>query len=537
MKRTVGIILSLLFVIALAAGCNKAEQIADSTLNESDSGTNVYVEKFKPDAVIAEVNGVKLLAGDVIPNYADIVDSYLSEETGDDETGTTEKAEKSVEMSSEQKEQFADEIWQYISDAISNEVKMQKAKELGYDKFSAEDDANVKEQMKQMDESLDMMAQEYKQMGSDEGKQISDEEAKAEALAEFLSTIGMDSIEQYEASVRSDMAVMKMMDDLSSKGVNISDADLTASYNEKLAAQKENPMPYDDITVYYPGKTRKVLAIITQTSDEEDMELQNLSMSGSEEYDKRYEAIMKEKRTLIENAKKMLDDGKKFEDVMLDKSIIGERDEAYLAWIREGQVFLNPEDQKRADEKNEQLYNETTGDDGDIVLEEDGAADEGDVVIEGADAADEETPTIGEAETPASTNVPKGAPAITAETTPAPDAAEPATGNQSASPSEDEVLDVEVEPADTETLNDAVFKLKNVGDVSDIIDHDSGYVIFKYIEETPGGDVPIDQVKNYLKDELMSLKQGEYQDQLLEQWKKEMQDAGKIKVYAEVAGI
>ena len=79
----------------------------------------------------------------------------------------------------------------------------------------------------------------------------------------------------------------------------------------------------------------------------------------------------------------------------------------------------------------------------------------------------------------------------------------------------------------TPEFTEGVFSLENVGDFTEPIATDFGYHIIKYVEALPEGAVPLDEVKDEIKDNLLSAKQDELYSTQLTEWNDEM----KIKIY------
>ena len=76
-------------------------------------------------------------------------------------------------------------------------------------------------------------------------------------------------------------------------------------------------------------------------------------------------------------------------------------------------------------------------------------------------------------------------------------------------------------------FTEGVFSLENAGDFTEPIATDFGYHIIKYVEALPEGAVPLDEVKDEIKDNLLSAKQNELYSTQLNEWNDEM----KIKIY------
>jgi parvulin-like peptidyl-prolyl isomerase len=76
-------------------------------------------------------------------------------------------------------------------------------------------------------------------------------------------------------------------------------------------------------------------------------------------------------------------------------------------------------------------------------------------------------------------------------------------------------------------FTEGVFSLENVGDFTEPVASDFGYHIIKYVEALPEGAVPLDEVKDEIKDNLLTAKQDELYSTQLTEWNDEM----KIKIY------
>ena len=76
-------------------------------------------------------------------------------------------------------------------------------------------------------------------------------------------------------------------------------------------------------------------------------------------------------------------------------------------------------------------------------------------------------------------------------------------------------------------FTDGVYSLENVGDITQPISSDFGYHIILYAEAVPEGAVPLDQVKDELKETLIADEKNELYSTQLDEWRDQM----KIRVY------
>ena len=73
---------------------------------------------------------------------------------------------------------------------------------------------------------------------------------------------------------------------------------------------------------------------------------------------------------------------------------------------------------------------------------------------------------------------------------------------------------------DTIFLN-ALFELKEVGDISEPIVSDNGYYIIKYQSETAERETPLEEVHDAVKEDLVSDKASELYEEILENWRRQ----------------
>ena len=76
-------------------------------------------------------------------------------------------------------------------------------------------------------------------------------------------------------------------------------------------------------------------------------------------------------------------------------------------------------------------------------------------------------------------------------------------------------------------FTDALFSLENVGDITQPISSDFGYHIILYEGAVPEGAVPLDQVKDKIKQDMISAEEDELYNAQMEKWRDQM----KIRVY------
>ena len=71
-----------------------------------------------------------------------------------------------------------------------------------------------------------------------------------------------------------------------------------------------------------------------------------------------------------------------------------------------------------------------------------------------------------------------------------------------------------------ENFVNGALALKNAGDVSEPIESDFGFFIIKLMEKTEAHDVPLEEVKDKIREVLIETKAKEYYDEIYENWKR-----------------
>lgn len=167
----------------------------------------------------------------------------------------------------------AETVQQEVMDGyIENLVSVQKIKELGLDQLTEEEAAQVQ---KSADEEyalfLDQVAMYY----------LSGEELEGDALTaraeEYAAANGLGTKENYLSSATTEKEFEKLKA-YAVKDVTVSQEEVTASYNEKVAADKEayasqdayiNARNYGAVVYYTPAGMRQVKQILVKFTEED----------------------------------------------------------------------------------------------------------------------------------------------------------------------------------------------------------------------------------------------------------------------------
>lgn len=170
-------------------------------------------EPVAPETVLATVNGVDVTYAQVKKNY----DSIISQYGNYIDVNDPEIAGMIKEMA--------------VNYATTEEVMMQKAAELGMDKFTDEELKNMEQTA---NDAYQSVFEQYKAMFAGDGVS---EEDQAKATEEFLSSNGYNKDDVFE-QFKANEIFTRMMNE-TTKDITMEEADVKAAYDEKIQAAKD----------------------------------------------------------------------------------------------------------------------------------------------------------------------------------------------------------------------------------------------------------------------------------------------------------
>lgn len=354
---------------------------------------------------------------------------------------------------------------QVISAYVENLVSKQKAKELGLDQYTEEEQAHIKEHADEEWKSyLSQIAKNYFPDQTLEGEAL---EAEAQ---KYIQQYGLSERAYFDESATEEELLKKLKND-TIKDVTVSDEEVQALYDEKVAADKEtytaSPASYGDTvgnggTAYYaPAGYRNVKHVLIKLTDE-----------GSAKVDEAKSASTKA-QTAQTDAQKALDEAAEDADKAALQAAL---DEAKKAADEAAAAVTAAEDAAFAaiQDKADEVYAKATaeGADFDALVKEYSQDSEGapEYYVVSADS----TAFV--------------APFVTAS-----------------------------------------MALQNVGDVSEPVRTTYGYHIIKYCSVVQEGPVALETVKDALSKEALTNKQEKTYDDALAAWI----EAASVKTYPE----
>ncbi len=231
-------------------------------------------------------------------------------------------------------EENADMI-EYLQNAIvdmliDEEVQMQKAREMGLDTLSAEEEAEVDAQVTEM---LDYWKQQFTTIVQMENADLSEEELSARADEEvqnYLEELGYTQ-QSLRADLRLSFVLNKLME-ATTADVSVSDEEVQQAYEGRVeeiqTIYADDPSVfetdyYSGTTLYYtPAGFRRVKHILIAMDDADATEISTLRAAGSEEEAnaKREEALAKIQQQAQEVRDQIVPDGSNFDDIMAHNS-------------------------------------------------------------------------------------------------------------------------------------------------------------------------------------------------------------------------
>lgn len=462
------------------------------------SGCNLITVDPEKDAqtVVAEVGSEKILKGDAMKEYEDVVSYYAQ-----------------YGMSGSEVEQ---ELKQMVLDYMAAEkVKELKAKELGLDTITEADQEKAAEDAQtQYDEALSY----YKMYMADDT--LTDEELTTK-VADYLAENGY-TVEAVKEQIIESLWSDRLYENVT-KDLTLTDEELNARYDEKVIEDKEQyaeafnfeyAMINNEIVAYRPEGFRRVKHILLKLTDEQSEELSDLQ-SQLDDLNAEIEAAgedASDEADLLDAS----EEGAEFEDADFDDSNVDaeegtvedptaepeateapegteateapEETAAPAATPSPEQLAKKAELEKQIDEL-KQTFMTSLQPKIDEVNAKIQAGEDFDALIE----AYGEDP--GMQEEPGKTN-----------------------GYYVSSDS------VMWESIFTETA----MGLAKVGDVSEPVLGSNGVHIIKYVADVTSGAVPLEEIKDEISVEALDAKKEEAFDAAVEQWTKEMN----VKTYA-----
>lgn len=246
---------------------------------------------------------------------------------------------------------------QVISAFVEQLVTMQKAKELGLDQYTEEEQAHIKEHTDEdWQDYLSQVAKAYFPDLNLEGEAL-----EAEAM-KYIEQNGLSHREVFEESATSEVLLEKLRAE-TVKDVTVSDDEIKALYDQKVAADQatytENPNSYASAasgsqTVYYaPAGYRQVKQILIKLTDEDSSAVdakkaeltsaQNmLSAAQTSLNDAAEDADKAPLQTAVDNAQKAVDEAQAAVDAATEAAfanIQAKVDEVYALVKAEGADF------------------------------------------------------------------------------------------------------------------------------------------------------------------------------------------------------
>jgi len=206
--------------------------------------------------VVAKVNGVEILKGDVLDRY----DSYYS--------GKVEEYDKDVMLS-------------IINNLVEEELVRQKAEEAGYvvdEEVLKRAKEDYEQAIKNYAESLKEQAGEDADPGTDYEKQARDE------MKEYIDSSGQTE-EEYLQLVGKYIVIQDYLDELT-KDVSVDDKEIEEYYQEQVEFQTKYPSlaaGYSSVTIVTEPASRLVKHILVKLPDEDSKEIANLRNEGKDE--------------------------------------------------------------------------------------------------------------------------------------------------------------------------------------------------------------------------------------------------------------
>lgn len=206
-KKLIAAILAVM-MIAVFAGCNMV----------------IHNDELDSTTVIAEVNGEKVLKGDLMADYESYKSFYgLSDENEND----PDKADS--------KNSLIDTL---IDKRVSNIIISQKAKEMGVDTLSEEQEASLQEQMDYIHEYVRTSVESAVLSQAATDPSIDTEALTEQLMAQYELDYGI-STGSYEEDVYASL-LKENISAVLNEGLEITDAEIEEYYNENLAIQKES---------------------------------------------------------------------------------------------------------------------------------------------------------------------------------------------------------------------------------------------------------------------------------------------------------
>lgn len=275
--RKISLALVFISVVAMASGCNLVQ---------------VNPEKDRAQ-VVAEVNGEKVLKGEVLDRMEKEKDSYY---LTDEMMGDPEYEDYVLSV----KKQILDSI-------VTEKLLHQKAEEAGFvltDEMKEEAKKDFEDLKREIAENL-KASDEASGEGAEEGKDY--EKEALEYINEQLTAMNMTEEEYIEL-----MAQYKPIEKFSEKtleDVKITDEDIQAFYDEELQAQKKDPSYSETagVQLYEPERV-KVKHILIELPEEKQQEYNNLLKEDKK--DEAQEFLDKELKTIRPKAEEALNKAK-----------------------------------------------------------------------------------------------------------------------------------------------------------------------------------------------------------------------------------
>lgn len=272
MKRILKLFVPVVLILALTlTGCNNSA-------------------KASRKKVVAEVNGEKILLGELLDAYDSQKESY----------GITEEIEKD--------EQYKEDILNMkkgiLENLIYEKLVRQKSEEAGF-KVTDETMKEAKEQFNTMMTSLE---EQMKAAETSEGSEKVDYAAKAKEYVDGqLKTIGKTQ-DEYIKMMAEQIATQKFVDKTIGV-VQVDEDEIKAYYDEQLKAQREGQAPSSEELDFYGEPSVTVKHILIALPKEEQDEYKKLVGESKTEEAKKY--LEEKLKGIYPKAKEVLDKAKK----------------------------------------------------------------------------------------------------------------------------------------------------------------------------------------------------------------------------------
>lgn len=204
----------------LSGDAFEAEDAASVLMSEDDLNSGATAQAGAEPVVVAEFEGGQLMSDEVAREYETQLAGYLFAGYTEDELGDV----------------LLDEVLRYM---VSDRVVEAHAREMGLYELTDEDNARIDAEA---EEEYEAELAFYRDFVNIDG--MTEEEALGAVKSYLLENEGV-SYDTLRADIASDWWMQKVFDAVT-EDVTVSDADVRAAYDERLAGQKESFEAYAD---------------------------------------------------------------------------------------------------------------------------------------------------------------------------------------------------------------------------------------------------------------------------------------------------